>query len=93
MNKDQIFKIEKKQITININHLINEKFVIKSSPYNYSVCFVDDEELNTVLSSNRLINEKKHFLFVEKVNKLSQCFVWTSHYIYPTLHFVHHIDR
>ena len=72
-----VFKIDNHLITLNYKDIQKSEFVIKSSPYNYTVKFIDDKTLRLVLSKNRDINKKKNFLFVDKnVNKIYKEKLW-----------------
>jgi len=65
------FKIENDCISLNLNEIKQSKFIVKSSPYNYTVKFIKNDNFNKILSQNKIINKKKHFLFVDKnVNNL-----------------------
>lgn len=61
-----VFKIDNHLISLNHKDIQKSEFVIKSSPYNYTVKFVDDKALRLVLLKNRHINKQKTFLFVDK---------------------------
>ena len=72
-----VFKIDNHLISLNHKHIQKSEFVIKSSPYNYTVKFIDDKTLRLVLLKNRDINKQKNFLFVDKnVNKIYKDKFW-----------------
>ncbi len=72
-----VFKIENELISLNHKDIQKSKFVIKSSPYDYTVKFIDDKTLRLVLLQNRNINKKKNFLFVDKkVDKIYKEKLW-----------------
>ena len=72
-----VFKIDNHLITLNYKDIQKSEFVIKSSPYNYTVKFIDDKTLRFVLLKNRDINKQKNFLFVDKnVNKIYKEKLW-----------------
>ena len=72
-----VFKIENELISLNQKDIQKSEFVIKSSPYNYTVKFIDDKTLRLVLLQNRNINKQKNFLFVDKnVNKIYKEKLW-----------------
>jgi 3-dehydroquinate synthase len=60
------FKIGEESISLNHKDIQKSEFVIKSSPYDYTVKFIDNKVLRLVLSQNRNINKQKNFLFVDK---------------------------
>jgi 3-dehydroquinate synthase len=72
-----VFKIENELIFLNHKDIQKSEFLIKSSPYNYTVKFIDDKTLGLVLLKNRDINKKKNFLFVDKnVDKIYKVKLW-----------------
>jgi 3-dehydroquinate synthase len=72
-----IFKIENELISLNHKDIQKSEFVIKSSPYDYTVKFIDDKYLRSVLLQNRIINKQKNFIFVDKnVNKIYKEKLW-----------------
>jgi 3-dehydroquinate synthase len=72
-----VFKIDNQLISLNHKDIQKSEFVIKSSPYNYTVKFVDDKTLRLVLLKNRDINKQKNFLFVDKnVDKIYKEKLW-----------------
>jgi 3-dehydroquinate synthase len=72
-----VFKIENELIYLNHKDVQKSEFVIKSSPYDYTVKFIDDKNLRSVLLQNRNINKQKNFLFVDKnVNKIYKEKFW-----------------
>jgi 3-dehydroquinate synthase len=72
-----IFKIENELISLNDKDMQKSEFVIKSSPYDYTVKFIDDKYLRSVLLQNRNINKQKNFIFVDKnVNKIYKEKLW-----------------
>jgi 3-dehydroquinate synthase len=71
------FKIDNHSISLSHKDIKKSEFVIKSSPYNYTVKFIDDKTLGLVLLKNRDINKKKNFLFVDKnVDKIYKEKLW-----------------
>ena len=76
-----VFKIDNHLISLNHKEIQKSDFVIKSSPYNYIVKFVDDKTLKLVLLKNRDINKQKNFLFVDKnVDKIYKEKLWKKDY-------------
>ena len=72
-----VFKIENELIYLNHKDIQKSEFVIKSSPYDYTVKFIDDKILRLVLLQNRSINKQKNFLFVDKnVDKIYKEKLW-----------------
>jgi 3-dehydroquinate synthase len=72
-----VFKIENELISLNPEDILKSEFVIKSAPYNYTVNFIDDKVLKSILSKNRNINKLKNFLFIDKkVNKIYKDELW-----------------
>jgi 3-dehydroquinate synthase len=72
-----VFKIDNHLISLNRKDIQKSEFVIKSSPYNYTVNFIDDKTLRLVLLKNRNINKQKNFLFVDKnVDKIYKEKLW-----------------
>ena len=72
-----VFNIDNHLISLNHKDIQKSEFVIKSSPYNYTVKFVDDKTLRLVLLKNRDINKQKNFLFVDKnVDKIYKEKLW-----------------
>jgi 3-dehydroquinate synthase len=72
-----VFKIENVSISLNHKDIQKTEFIIKSSPYDYTVKFIDDKTLRLVLLQNRNINKKKNFLFVdENVDKIYKEKLW-----------------
>jgi 3-dehydroquinate synthase len=72
-----IFKIENELIALNHKDIQKSEFIIKSSPYDYTVKFIDDKYLRSVLLQNRNINKKKNFIFVDqKVNRIYKEKLW-----------------
>ena len=72
-----VFKIENELISLNHKDIQKSEFVIKSSPYDYTVKFIDDKNLRSVLLQNRNINKQKNFIFVDKnVNKIYKEKLW-----------------
>ena len=72
-----VFKIENELIYLNHKDVQKSEFVIKSSPYDYTVKFIDDKNLRSVILQNRNINKQKNFLFVDKnVNKIYKEKFW-----------------
>jgi 3-dehydroquinate synthase len=72
-----VFKIDNHSIYLNHKDIQKSEFVIKSSPYNYTVKFIDDKTLRLVLLKNRGINKQKNFLFVDKnVDKIYKEKLW-----------------
>jgi 3-dehydroquinate synthase len=61
------FKIENELLSFNINEIKKSEFTVNSSPYNYSVKFIDNKYLSKILATTKNINKKKHFLFVDKI--------------------------
>jgi len=73
------FKIENESITLNHIDIQKSEFVIKSSPYDYTVKFIDDKTLRLALLKNRSINKQKNFLFVDKkVDKIYKKKLWKN---------------
>ena len=71
------FKIENKSIYLNHKDIQTSEFVIKSSPYDYTVKFIDDKDFRSILLQNRNINKQKNFIFVDKnVNKIYKEKFW-----------------
>ena len=71
------FKIENETIYFNHKDIQKSEFVIKSTPYDYTVKFIDDKNLRLVLLQNRNINKQKNFIFVDKnVNKIYKEKLW-----------------
>ena len=71
------FKIHNHSVSLNHKDIQKSEFVIKSSPYNYTVKFIDDKTLGLLLLKNRDINKKKNFLFVDKnVDKIYKEKLW-----------------
>ena len=71
------FKIENKSIYLNHKHIQTSEFVIKSSPYDYTVKFIDDKDFRSILLQNKNINKQKNFIFVDKnVNKIYKEKFW-----------------
>jgi 3-dehydroquinate synthase len=60
------FKIESQVLSLNLKEIQKSEFIINSSPYNYTVKFIDDKELKLILSRNRSLNGKKNFIFSDK---------------------------
>ena len=76
-----VFKIDNHLISLNHKDIQKSEFVINSSPYNYTVKFVDDKTLRLVLLKNRDINKQKNFLFVDKnVDKIYKEKLWKKDY-------------
>ncbi len=76
-----VFKIENESIFLNYKDIQKSKFVIKSSPFDYSVKFINDKDLRSVLLQNRNINKQKNFIFVDKnVNKIYKEKFWKKDY-------------
>ena len=76
-----VFKIDNHSISLNHNDIQKSEFVIISSPYNYTVKFIDDKTLRLVLLQNRMINKQKNFLFVDKnVDKIYKKILWKKDY-------------
>ncbi len=74
---NNVFNIDNHLISLNHKDILKSEFVIKSSPYNYTVKFVDDKTLRLVLLKNRDINKQKNFLFVDKnVDKIYKEKLW-----------------
>ena len=72
-----VFKIDNHLISLNRKDIQKSEFVIKSSPYNYTVNFINDKTLRLVLLKNRNINKQKNFLFVDKnVDKIYKEKLW-----------------
>jgi 3-dehydroquinate synthase len=72
-----VFKIDNHTIYLNHKDIQKSEFVIKSSPYNYTVKFIEDKTLRLVLLKNRNINKKKNFLFVDNnVDKIYKEKLW-----------------
>jgi 3-dehydroquinate synthase len=72
-----VFKIDNQTIYLNHNDIQKSEFDIKSSPYDYTVKFIDDKTLRLVLLKNRNINKQKNFLFIDKnVNKIYKEKFW-----------------
>jgi 3-dehydroquinate synthase len=72
-----VFKIDKHSIFLNHKEIQKSEFLIKSSPYDYTVKFIDDKNLRSVLLQNRNINKQKNFIFVDKnVNKIYKQKLW-----------------
>ena len=72
-----VFKIDNQTIYLNHKDIQKSEFDIKSSPYDYTVKFIDDKTLRLVLLKNRNINKQKNFLFVDKkVNKIYKEKFW-----------------
>lgn len=72
-----VFKIENNSISLNLNDIQKSEFVIKSSPYDYTVKFIDDKTLRLVLLQKRNLNKQKNFLFVDKkVDKIYKEKLW-----------------
>jgi 3-dehydroquinate synthase len=72
-----VFKIDNVLISLNHKDIQKSEFVIKSSPYDYTVKFVDDKNLRSILLQNRTINKQKNFIFVDKkVNKIYKEKLW-----------------
>ena len=72
-----VFKIDNVLISLNHKDIQKSEFVIKSSPYDYTVKFVDDKNLRSILLQNRTINKQKNFIFVyKKVNKIYKEKLW-----------------
>ena len=72
-----VFKIDNHTIYLNHKDIQKSEFDIKSSPYDYTVKFIDDKALRLVLLKNRNINKQKNFLFVDKnVNKIYKKKFW-----------------
>jgi 3-dehydroquinate synthase len=65
MIQSQTFEIEGKIIHLNLELLKNDNFIVMSSPYNYSVNFVDDSALKSILSTINKVNGTKHFIYVD----------------------------
>ena len=78
-----VFKIDNHLISLNRKDIQKSEFVIKSSPYNYTVNFIDDKTLRLVLLKNRKINKQKNFLFVDKNVDLMR-WQWTLNEISTT---------
>jgi 3-dehydroquinate synthase len=75
MNK--FFKIENELIYLNHKDIQKSEFIIKSSPYDYTVKFINDKTFRNLLLQNRIINKKKNFLFVDKkVDKIYKETLW-----------------
>jgi len=71
------FKIENELIALNYKDIQKSEFIIKSSPYDYTVKFIDDKYLRSVLLQNRNINKKKNFIFVDQnVNRIYKEKLW-----------------
>lgn len=76
-----VFKIENELIYLNHKDIQKSEFVIKSSPYDYTVKFIDDKNLRSVLLQTRKINKQKNFIFVDKnVNKIYKEKFWKNDY-------------
>lgn len=76
-----VFKIENDLISLDQKDFQKSEFVIKSSPYDYTVKFINDKTLRSVLFQNRNINKQKNFLFVDKnVNKIYKEKLWKKDY-------------
>ena len=74
-----VFKIDNHSISLNHKEIHKYEFVIKSTPYNYTVKFIDDKILRFVLLQNRNINKKKNFLFVDKnVDRIYKEKLWKN---------------
>ena len=72
-----VFKIENELIYLDHKDIQKSEFIIKSSPYDYTVKFIDDKTLKLVLLQNRNINKQKNFIFVDKnVNKIYKEKLW-----------------
>ena len=65
MIQSQTFEIEDKKIQLKLEILQNDNFIVQSTPYNYSVNFIDDNELKSILSTINITNGSKHFMFVD----------------------------
>ncbi len=76
-----VFKIDNESISLNHNDIQKSEFVIKSSPYDYKVKFINDKNLRSILLQNRNINKQKNFIFVDKkVNKIYKEKLWKKDY-------------
>lgn len=72
-----VFKIENELIYLDHKDIQKSEFVIKSSPYDYTIKFIDNKTLKLVLLQNRSINKQKNFIFVDKkVNKIYKEKFW-----------------
>ena len=77
MTQEYFFKIDDRKIILNFKHLKKNDFVIKSNPYNYSISFIEDNELKSVFSDLRNVNDDKNFFFVDKkVDMLYKKIFW-----------------
>jgi 3-dehydroquinate synthase len=75
MNKS--FKIENELICLNHKDIQKSEFIIKSSPFDYTVKFINDHTFRSLLLQNRIINKKKNFIFVDKkVDKIYKKKLW-----------------
>jgi len=73
----KFFKIENELIYLNHKDIQKSEFIIKSSPYDYTVKFINDKTFRNLLLQNRIINKKKNFLFVDKkVDKIYKETLW-----------------
>jgi 3-dehydroquinate synthase len=65
------FKIEDTIVEYSFNELLTDEIKVQSMPYNYSVSFIDENNLSTQLKKILRVNKEKHFIFIdEKVARL-----------------------
>jgi len=73
------FIINDKVLYFDLGNLKDDSFVIHSSIQDYEVFFIDDEKLKKTLKAIKNLNQKKHFLFVDKnVSKINKKYLWPS---------------
>jgi 3-dehydroquinate synthase len=73
------FRIEKKIIKAQSEELQSNQITINSSPYNYTVFFIDKVTLGEVIRKIKVINGKKNFIYVDKnVDKIYKHSYWKN---------------
>ncbi|HEY5824299.1 MAG TPA: 3-dehydroquinate synthase family protein [Cyclobacteriaceae bacterium] len=80
------FKIEGKEIYYSLDDLVSDQIKIISTPFNYSVRFVDEKDLAEILVTIKKKNKDKHFVFIDHiVNKLYSKTIFKNQKTFPLI--------